>query len=437
MNKHKSPYLLKVFSGPNKGAKIHLQTGSHTIGNTNDCEIIFHDQHIAPKHIKLVVTDNDVFIHPLASPVFVAGKDIARHDVKLRPYQVVTFGNTNFAIGSATNKWPKIKRPKLQHPAKKKQKTPKKSPSPPSFLKYIFVGLAILAIANIFYFKPDFSNLLSSVGAKKTIEAQTQETIKDLGFSGLNVENLKNNEVRITGYVRNKQEKQRLLNKVANLDKTVAYRVWVADELVEHANYISTSYGESDIHFSMEKYGELAAKGYVKNASNWNNARLAILSDIDGIKNIQDINVDSLPQQLEKFRTYISKEAFSKRVSLAIKKGKITVSGELTDTEISRWKKIRNQFFTKYGEIPDLVENLQSPRSQFKLAIRGVSVGKVPFITSKDDKKYLLGSHLGEGYYVKSITSDRILLRHNDIEIPVYFGKRDKDNATDEQQSAK
>ena len=429
MSKQEKTYLLKVFSGSNKGAKIHLKIGTHVIGNASDCEIIFQDKHIAPQHIKLIVTDKDVTVSPLAKPVFIVGKDIGQHDIKLLPYQVVTLGNINFSIGSVTEKWPPIKRPKLQHPAtqgrkKEQQANQKKS----SFGKYIAGGLAILLLANTLYFTP---SILSFIGAKKTVAIQTQETINALGLSGLNIENVKN-KTRITGYVKNRQEKQILLNKIANLDKPITHRVWIAQDLIEHANYISTSYGETDIHFSMEKYGELTAQGYVKNASNWNSARQSILSDIDGIKDIQDSDVDSLQQQLEKFRTYLEKESFAKRVSLSIQEGKITVSGELTDTEISRWGKTRDQFFTKHGSIPDLVENLQSPRSRFKLAIRGVSVGKVPFITSKDDKKYLVGSHLGEGYYVKSITSDRILLRHNDIEIPVYFGKGDNENVTNE-----
>lgn len=432
MSKQKSPYLLKVFSGSNKGAKIHLKIGTHTIGNASNCEIIFQDKHIAPQHIKLIVTDKDVTVSPLAKPVFIVGKDIGQHDIKLLPYQVVTLGNINFSVGSTTGKWPPIKRPKLQNSATqsrkiKQQAAQKKS----SFWKYIIGGLAILLLANTLYFTPSISNILSFVGAKKTVAIQTQETINALGLSGLNIENVKN-KTRITGYVKDRQEKQILLNKIANLDKPITHRVWIAQDLIEHANYISTSYGESDIRFTMEKYGELTAQGYVKNASNWNSARQSILSDIDGIKNIQDVGVDSLQQQLEKFQVYLKKESFAKRVSLSIKGGKITVSGELTDAEISRWKKAKDRFFTKHGNIPNLVENLQSPRSRFKLAIRGVSVGKVPFITSKDDKKYLVGSHLGEGYYVKSITSDKILLRHNDIEIPVYFGKGDNDNATNE-----
>ncbi len=438
MTQTKDICLLKVFSGPNSGAKITLKTGSYIIGNSTDCEIIFHDKFIAPQHIKLIVTAKGIFIHPLAKPVYIAGKDIGGNDTKLRPYQIVTIGKINFAIGSITQKWPRIRRPKFQKSSvRQKQRGKSNTNKSTSLWGYLLGGLGILLLANILYFQSDITNFIQSTGSTKKLAQETQTTIDKLGFSGLTVEETKNNTLRIRGYVKNEKEKLELIKKIENLGKPVAYRIWIDKELVEHANYISKSYGESDIHFTMKKDGELIAEGYVKNASNWNKAQQTILRDIGGINSIQDAKVDSLQQQLEKFRTYLNKEPFKKRISLAIKEGKITISGELTDEEINRWEKVRNKFFEKHGNIPDLVENLQSPRSRFKLAIRGVSVGKVPFITSKDDKKYLVGSHLGEGYYVKSITSDKILLRHNDIEIPVYFGKKDNDNATDAKQSGR
>lgn len=442
MAEQKSPYLLKILSGANFGAKVQLELRSYTIGQSTECDVVLHDQYIAPQHVKLLVTKNGIIVKPLANPVFIDGKDIGGRETRLHPYQVVTLGKVHFAIGSATKPWPKIQKPVLQHPAQKQRRAKNKanntsSDNSPSLWKYLIGGLALLLIANLLYFKPDVSGVLNTVGATKPVETQVEESIQTLGFPNLSIDTLKNDKVRVSGYVQNKQEKQALLNKITNLDKPIAHRIWVANELAEHANYISASYGESDIRFTMQEDGVLTARGYVNNASNWNNARLAILSDIDGIKNIKDEGVDSLQQQLEKFKAYIEKESFSKRVSLAILEGKITVTGELTDAEIVRWRKIKKDFFEAHGNIPDLVENLQSPRSRFKLAIKGVSVGKVPFITSKDDKKYLVGSHLGEGYYVKSISSDKIILRHNDIEIPVYFGKRDKENATNVKQPRK
>lgn len=433
MTNKKKPYLLKALSGSNAGAKVELDLGSYTIGSSAECDIIFHDKYIAPHHLKLLVTRKGIFVEPLANPVFIAGNDIGIQNTKLRPYQVITLGKVNFAIGSSVQKWPKIKRPELKslHSQKKKTvKTSQKANKKPATWRYLFTGLTILLLANIIYFKSNISDFFSSLESKESQITKVQNSIQGLNLSGVKIEDNQKGKLSIIGYVKNKQEKQVLLNKIANLDKPVIHRVWVVNELVEHANYISSSYGESDIHFSMKNDGVLIATGYVKNASEWNNAQRAILNDVDGIQKIQDTDVSSLQQQLEKFQAYIDKEPFKNRVTLSITDGKITISGELTDDERTRWKKVRNQFFLQHGNIPNLVENLQSPLDRFNLAIRGVSVGKVPFITSKDDKKYLVGSHLGKGYYVKSITADRILLQHNDIEIPVYFGKKDKDNVT-------
>ncbi len=435
MNTKESPYLLKVLSGFNAGAKINLNVGSYTIGNSNDCEIIFHDKYIAPQHIKLIITTKDIFIHPLANPIYISGKDIGTYDTKLHPYQVVTIGNVHFTIGFKEHPWPAIKHPIFQNKNATNKHHRNNKQNKNSSWKYLLAGFVVLLSANTFYFAPKITQSLQGITEDTKIQQKIRTSMKDLGFSSLSIDHV-NHKLLITGYVKNNIEKQKLIKEIESLNYPVIYRIWVDQELVNQAHYIAKAFGESDIQFSMSDNGKLIAKGYVKNSANWNKVQKTIINDIGGIKSIKDDNVDSIQQQLEKFQAYLADKPFKNRILLTIKEGKITVSGELTDDEISQWKKIRDNFFKQYGKIPDLVENLQSPRSRFKLAIRSVSVGKVPFITSKDDKKYLVGSHLGKGYYVKSITPDRILLRHNDIEIPVYFGKKDNDNATDTKQPA-
>jgi type III secretion system YscD/HrpQ family protein len=426
-------HLLRILSGTNAGARTILKTGNYTVGSSPNSDIILHDDHIASQHIKITVSDRGILLYPLASPVYVDGKDIGQSEYKLNYYQVITVGNIHFAIGSVKKSWPTIKRPVIE---KKKQSVPLKA-SPVTnkkttdsnnspWFKALLVGLGVLLIANLLYFKPDITGLLTNLGLKKNLELSFTETINEMKLPGVQIETLNNGKTRVNGYVKNAREKRELLSRISDLDKSVSHRIWVDTELVEHANYIANTFDETDIGFTMPEHGILKASGFVRNAANWSKVRQNILSDVDGIASIDDENVDSLKQQLEKFKTFISSEHFFERLELFIQEGEIIVTGELTNDELLRWDTVKQNFVNAYGNLPALTENLQSPRSRFKLAIRSVSVGKVPFITSKDEKKYMIGSHLGEGYYVKSITAEKIVLRHNDLEIPVYFGENAK-----------
>lgn len=427
---HISLHLLRILSGPNTGARTLLKVGEYIVGSGTDCDIILHDDYIAQRHLKIIVNERHLILQPLVQPVYVDSKDIGKNEYKIKHYQVITLGNVHFAIGSVKKPWPSIKNPHTKHTKKAKSKrNHKKSNNQKKglgWLNTLVLGAGLLLLANVIYFKPDVNQLLSQLGFNKAPEENIQQAIDELNLDNINTEKLDNGSLRVTGYVKTHKEEQILLNKLASLDKPVTHRIWVDEQLLEHANYIAQTFNETDIRFSMKEGGMLNASGFVKNADSWRKARTNILSDVDGIADINDKKVNSLAQQQQKLNASIAQESFAERMALHVEDGVIMVDGELTNAEISRWNSIKNEFNNTYGSLPELVERLQSPRSRFTLAIKSVSVGKVPFITSKDDKKYMIGSHLGQGYYVKKITPEKITLQHDELEIPVYFGRNDK-----------
>ncbi|MGV6809207.1 MAG: type III secretion system inner membrane ring subunit SctD [bacterium] len=425
-----SLHLLRILSGPNTGARTLLKVGEYIVGSGVDCDIILQDDYIAQRHLKIIINDRHIILQPLVQPVYVDSKDIGKSEYKIKHYQVITLGNVHFAIGSVKKPWPSIKNPS-NHKAKKNQrKTYSKKKTTPQkglgWLNTLLLGAGLLLLANVVYFKPDVSQVLSQLGFNKAPEQNIQQAIDTLNLENIRTEKQENGTLRVTGYVKTHKEEQLLLDKLAGLDKPITHRIWVDEQLLEHANYIAKTFDETDIRFTMPKSGLLNASGFVKNAENWQKARQNILSDVDGIADINDKKVNSLAQQQQQLKASIAQENFADRMTLRVEGGVIVVDGELTNTEISRWNSIKNEFNNTHGNLPEFVENLQSPRSRFNLAIKSVSVGKVPFITSKDDKKYMIGSHLGQGYYVKTITPEKITLQHDELEIPVYFGRNDK-----------
>ncbi|HHC74423.1 MAG TPA: EscD/YscD/HrpQ family type III secretion system inner membrane ring protein [Thiothrix sp.] len=425
-----SLHLLRILSGPNTGARTLLKVGEYIVGSGVDCDIILQDDYIAQRHLKIIVNDRHITLQPLVQPVYVDSKDIGKNEYKIKHYQVITLGNVHFAIGSVKKPWPSIKNPNSHKDRKTKQKIYSKKKTTPKkglgWLNTLILGAGLLLLANIVYFKPDVNQVLSQLGFNKAPEQNVQQTIDDLNLDNIRTEKQENGALRVTGYVKTHKEEQLLLDKLAGLDKPVTHRIWVDEQLLEHANYIATTFDETDIRFTMPKSGLLNASGFVKNSENWKKARQSILSDVDGIANINDKKVNSLAQQQQQLKASIAQENFADRMTLRVEGGVIVVDGELTNAEISRWNSIKNEFNNTHGNLPEFLENLQSPRSRFNLAIKSVSVGKVPFITSKDDKKYMIGSHLGQGYYVKTITPEKITLQHDELEIPVYFGHNDK-----------
>ena len=102
-------------------------------------------------------------------------------------------------------------------------------------------------------------------------------------------------------------------------------------------------------------------------------------------------------------------------------------------------KGLRQEFIDARGEGPAIDLRVTDIRDRIVLAIRSVSVGKVPFLVAKDGKKYMEGSALGEKYFVKAIKPDHVVLTNNGIDIPFYYGidKGRKDDAANRAESQK
>ncbi|WP_374212393.1 SctD/MshK family protein [Thiothrix subterranea] len=115
-------------------------------------------------------------------------------------------------------------------------------------------------------------------------------------------------------------------------------------------------------------------------------------------------------------------KGLSSRITATTDGKSVIVNGELTQSEIQKLTGLRQEFIEIQGDGPAIVLNVTDIRDRITLAIRSVSVGKIPFLVAKDGKKYMEGSALGEKYFVKSIKSDHVVLTNNGMEIPFYYG---------------
>lgn len=98
-------YLLKVFSGPHLGAEVLLPEGDCVIGSDDDCDVIFGDRLIAPRHAKLTLRGESAECTALdGASVLIAGRSVDA--APIAPFEYFTLGNTHLAYGPADGEWP-------------------------------------------------------------------------------------------------------------------------------------------------------------------------------------------------------------------------------------------------------------------------------------------------------------------------------------------
>ena len=419
-NKH---YSLRVLSGENVGAEIVLEPNIPiVVGKSATCNVIFNNEDVADRHIKLVLSNNQVRLRPLAQPVYIEGKDIGLHDMTLLPYQLVTIGKVGFAIGDGTAEWPRVDSQGRKYPlALKREDFGKRSTS--RWKKWLFwLGLILLIGANVHYISRDKGGLFSLFGLKDTVEQEVYSAIGDAGLSDITVSKTPAGRIKVSGYVATNEQKQRLLSRILQVKGDVSHTIWVNSNIESNALLIAQTLGEEQIHFSTKGDGVLYAAGYTQSQANWIKLKGNILEDIEGIENINDVQVKPI---LELLKEELQQQDLSEKIDIYQKNHQFMVSGNPTKADVKRWHKLLNKIIRPVDGYWKVVEDFTvAEAKEFKLSIRSVSIGDVPFIVSKDGKRYLEGAHLGEGYYLKKIMVDKVLLKHNGIEIPIYFGKK-------------
>lgn len=428
-------YLLKVLSGANTGAIVRLKTGDIIIGRSMESDIILHDNNIADKHIKLNINNDVITLRPLVMPVYIDGEEVGMGEVEITPYQVVQLGDVEFFIADPRQNEKDIQPlggAHIKHKIKKRnavdaaalEKNEKKG-----FLSekmILGLGLLLLLIANFIYFAPSILKFAEEIGLKPSPTERAEEVLSELDPKQFDIKTASSGKVTIIGYVKNQAERSQIIRKIRRSGQDVSYRIWVESELAESAEMVSHTLGERSIRFKPISKGDVSATGYVSNSQDWDRIKSNILEDVAGITSINEDNLQTLVKRMEALQQFIEKNDLSSRIRVSIDKGKIKVSGELTKSEIARWNDLYSEFLAVYGEGPSIIENLYDARDRIKLSIRSVSVGETPFLVSKDGKKYMEGSSLGNNYFIKKIKPDHIVLTNKGIEIPIYYGLEEK-----------
>lgn len=440
-------FILKVLKGINAGASVRLKTGSVVIGRNMSSDIILHDENIADQHLQLLITPANITLQPLVQPVFVDEEEVAIEGIELRPYQTVRLGNVEFTISDGSGGQPNRQTQKsAQGHNGISDQFSKRQPAADGRMQalwqkkkgninYLLGGLALWLLGNALVMAPYVQPWLTQAGISRPAETQAVTLLANLGQQHVAFNQQADGVVRVQGYTLTTKERNELLNKLHQAGIQANVRIWSQEEMLENAGIIARSLGESNVQFTLGKSPEqLLVQGFVSTKQVWERIKTAILEDVGGVDSIDESQLNSTDNYLAAFMQFVDQNGLSSRLNVASIDKRIIVKGELTQPEIEKLQGLHRDFIRIQGAGPDIVLNVTDIKTRIKLAIRSVSVGKVPFLVSKDGKKYMEGSSLGENYFIKAIKPDHVILTTAGIEIPFYYaieaGKNDVANRT-------
>jgi type III secretion system YscD/HrpQ family protein len=154
----------------------------------------------------------------------------------------------------------------------------------------------------------------------------------------------------------------------------------------------------------------------------WQRALTILRRDIPSILHIDDQRIETLEKRRNSLKDMLSKKGLNKKIRIQQDGDGLTVVGSLNSLEISHFNQIAQNFRQRYGVNPTLNIQINKTQTREQLAIRSVSVGNnVSYLVTKEGHKYMEGTMLENGYKIKSIKPDKIILSLNGIETTQYL----------------
>jgi type III secretion protein D len=437
--------LIKVYSGPHAGAEIRLRPGRYVLGRAADCDIVLNDAAVAEHHLELTAGASGVTVRPLAIPVYYEGQEIDEAALAIGWHRVVTLGTTHFCCGCPDQEWPAVHLPRLRvtQPAAARPGDPGAAEAPaghsamagkPSATtaparhrltprSYSFGGISLLFVCGLLVFSMGNTHPVRLLVDQPGPAEQARYLAKRLGLEQIQVSETGDHKlIKVTGYVENATQKTALQEALRAVNSPLQQHIWVADDLAGSAEAVLEALGIRDLRIKASTVGELILQGYVGDEALWRTGLNTLRQDIPGILAIDDGAVETAALRAEQLRAWLREESLDGALTVAVAGDRLVVKGTLGGKELLTWGKVQHRFRDRYGHHPVVEAHIRETRDAIELDVKSVSVGATAFLVTKDGQQYMTGARLSNGYFIKSIEHDRIVLTRDHRDYAYYLG---------------
>lgn len=394
MHDGRPQFILKFFSGPHAGAEIRLPPGDYTLGGAEACDIVVHDAAVAPRHARLRLTATEVRLSPLERAIAVAGRT-SEAEMSLAFGQIATLGTTHFAVAPEGATWDAVALPDLlqvsatpvsgampvEEPALElapaadpPQLGPRQRSRPPA-RKIASLG-GVAAIAGALALMALYGNSQPTSASLPeppalSAESQIRALIGELNIDRAQLTRSDKGDWRLSGYVADAEHKRRLAAALQRRDLRAQLHIWSPDDLLESGRAVLNGLN-LPLAVSYAGPGALALDGQAPDQPSLTRAAEMLRRDIPGLRELDN------------------------RATVA--------AGRVARAAAS-------------------ASSTPAPRRAPPLTIKSVSLGPVRFVVTADGAKYLEGASLGNGFVLKSIQEDGLILSDGDRDILQDFGR--------------
>lgn len=467
-----SEFYLKILSGNHIGAEIPLEPGQYSLGKNENCDLILTDATLHGTELVIQIKEDgqlNIFPKQEDEPVYHNG-NLTNDPFSIAAFDVVTSSGLYFTLGPVEADWPDIVLPELQRPEPEPVALPiedddlfgdndelpdvdlgdgdeddegpdlefddddrdegrfeneeEETSSRPAINKKILLAipatLLTLIIALIFLLLSDSSS--EEEQSEFSFSDQAIMIRNEMNANHVRIKTLPDQSLLLTGYTPTLSDKQSLQRELREKSIPFSSQLVVMNELRANADALLQNRGYKNIQLELDNTpGSLVMTGYVASAEELSRIINMLKQEIHGLISIVD-QVENQASRLNTLKSMLREKNLSARIHLIQKPDQITLEGHLLDDEqVYNLNEVVSRFRKRYSDNPALKVATRSstgakqqqpgkPILLPSLSIRGISMGKVPYVTMEDGAKYLIGAKLANGYIIEDINLEYLLL---------------------------
>jgi type III secretion system YscD/HrpQ family protein len=451
-----SPMILKVLSGPHRGAEVPVAMETElSIGNDDACDVVLVDESLLGKHavigVEISGDASKIRLAPFDGALCHVDGKLCREAIEIQPFQYILIGKTLLTIGPKEGEWPDLSEDKapaieVDEPQVTPTETenidvepnnPQSTPPPPKpkrkwwivWILPIVVGAGIWRGLSLTEEK-ETKTVVPIDGNEKPPPPPPQLTREELirnVLSEMKIEWRLTNVTTINGtpkvetYVPTEEMKKELKRRLMALN-IHANRIVIRCQETFLATARNTLKNLKYVLYvePLPSPDALQLRGYLMNINVLPSVKEQILTDAIGLKTIET-NILSFDDVNEMLNGLLEKYNFVGLVKPVAFETGVVLAGSIEDRNEKLWKQFVKECNTTFEGMCSIlfrvaiVPAYAIKQSFFEAPIESVTVSPdAAWIDLKNGQRYFETSLLPSGYFIKRIGTDGLDLVKNE-----------------------
>lgn len=464
-------FYLKILSGNHIGAEIPLEPGRYSLGKDDSCDLVLTDENL--NNIELIIEiydDGQIKIQSsTADTLLFLNGEPAGSSIQYNHFDIVTSSNLFMALGLSDADWPFLELPNVAPPPKHDiavNEDNEQFPEPdeaelsasdfdeersdndefdefddefeePSFLASLNKKwLAAIPVALVFIIAI-LSLIISNTDTR--IEKVTRipgilelstKAKNQLGLKDITLKQLPDKTLLISGYTQTLQDKLELQKLLRKQGIPFNSQIVIMNEMRDNAEMLLRNRGYDKFELELDNTpGSLVLTGYVSTSDELEKIISMLKQEIYGLVSVVD-QIENQVGRVNTLKSMLREKGLIPRVHVVVRDQTVILKGHLLDEgQVYDLQTVITKFQKKYANKPSIElatkysgGTLTDSQSPLSLNIRGISMGKVPYVILIDGSKYLIGAKLSNGYIIEDINLEYLLLTNGTDRVKYRLG---------------